>query len=152
MLGGVLRCNGSGQIIPILAPPDAAGGFFEVIITKATTLTVSSGTFARPSGSGTSTVALATAPSPHYRLLSDGSSWRFYSVREAAILGSPSTGISLLSGSFVRSLSAGTNVSLAVQDNSVRIRVPHIAGNTLITTGATTLITQIVYGLSLIHI
>ena len=50
VLGGVLRCNGSGQIIPILAPSDAAGGFFEVIITNATTLTVSSGTFARDVG------------------------------------------------------------------------------------------------------
>ena len=146
VLGGVLRCNGSGQIIPILPPSDAAGGFFEVIITNATTLTVSSGTFAGSSGSGTSTVALATTPSPHYRLLSDGSSWRVYSVREAAILGSPATGTPLLSGSIVRSISAGTNVSLAVQDNSVRISVPYIAGNTLITTGATTLSAQIVYG------
>ena len=52
----------------------------------------------------------------------------------------------MLSGSIVRSISAGTNVSLAVQDNSVRVSVPYIAGNTLITTGATTLTTQIVYG------
>ena len=69
-----------------------------------------------------------------------------YSVREAAILGSPATGTPQLSGSVVRSISAGTTVSLAVQDPSVRISVPYIAGNTLITTGATTLTTQIVYG------
>ena len=82
VLGGVLRCHGSGQIIPILRASDAAGGFFQVIITNATTLTVSSGTFAGPAGSGTNAVTLATSPSPRYRLLSDGSSWRVCNVAE----------------------------------------------------------------------
>ena len=55
-------------------------------------------------------------------------------------------GTPLLNSNVVRSLVAGTNVSLALQNNDISISVPYIAGNTLITTGATTLTTQIVYG------
>ena len=85
----------------------------------------------------------ATTPSPHYRLLSDGSSWRVYSVREAVFLASPDTGTPLLNGSVLRSISAGTKVSLALQDKNVSISVPSFRGNVVTVTGATTAPTSV---------
>ena len=86
MLGDLLRCNGTGQTIPILLASDCAGGFFDVIVSNTTTLTLSSGAFTGSVGSGTSSATLTPTPSPHYHLLSNGSDWL---VHNAAISRGP---------------------------------------------------------------
>ena len=72
--------------MPILLASDYAGGFFDVIVSNATTLTLSSGAFAGSVGSGTSSVTLTSSPSPHYHLLSNRSDWL---VHNAAISRGP---------------------------------------------------------------
>ena len=57
------------------------------------------------------------------------------------------TGIPLLNGSVLRSISAGTNVALALQDNNVSVSVPTFRGNVVTVTGAATAPTSVFGGI-----
>jgi hypothetical protein len=67
------------------------------------------------------------------------------STKQDALVASV-TGTALLNGSVLRSISAGSNVSLTLQNNDVRINVPYITGNAVVVTGATTLTASQVFG------
>ena len=116
VLGGLLRCNGTGQTIPILLASDHAGGFFDVIIANPTTLTLSSGTFTGSMGSGTSTVALSPIRSTHYHLSSDGSNWRVHSTglgtRSVIVTGATTLGSEVFGGTITVSGTASYTITL----------------------------------------
>ena len=61
-----------------------------------------------------------------------------HSVREVVTLASPIVGALLLNGRVERSFTAGTNVSLALQDHSVTVNVPSFRDNFVIATGTAT--------------
>jgi hypothetical protein len=77
-LGGLVLCKANNQTIVVMRATDYAGGYFEIIVPGPTTLTLPAGggTFTGPAGSGAEQLMLQAAPSPHYRLVSDGIAWR----------------------------------------------------------------------------
>jgi hypothetical protein len=76
----------------------------------------------------------------NYALLTD------LSTKQDTLLAS-ATGTPLLNGSVLRSISAGTNVALALQDNNVTVSVPSFRGNVVTVTGATTVPTSVFGGI-----
>ena len=116
VLGGLLRCTGTGQTIPILTPSEGFGGFFDVIIANATTLTLTSDTFPGPAGSGTSSVTLSPIRSSQYRLTADGSNWRVHSVgssaRSVIVTGATTLGSEVFGGTVTVSGTSSYTITL----------------------------------------
>ena len=86
-----------------------------------------------------SNVITVDANLTNYALLTD------LSTKQDTLLAS-ATGTPLLNGSVLRSISAGKNVSLALQDNNITVSVPYVIGNNITTPGTTTLTSSIFGG------
>ena len=91
VLGGLLRCTGSGQSITLISPTAFPGGYFEVIVTNTTAFSIFEGTFTGPAGNGANNISLSTTPTPHYRMISNGSNWLVHGVGDSVRLSGAQT-------------------------------------------------------------
>ena len=74
-----------------------------MIVTNTTAFSIFEGTFAGPAGNGANNISLSTTPTPHYRMISNGSNWLVYGVGDSVRL----SGVQTISGA--KTFSATTN-------------------------------------------
>ena len=57
-----------------------------MIVANTTAFSISEGTFTSPARNGANHISLFTTPTPHYRLISDGSTWLVYGIGDSVRL------------------------------------------------------------------